>query len=317
MTFYTLNRDSSRISNPTAFKLSDLQRSHPMTGTTLLRTLALPTILAVATVSAHAADFDRTVTVGNSPDVSVSTGSGYIHMRPGTGSHVHIIGHVRASQGSFFDSSSNIDARIAQIAANPPITQSSNQITIGERNNDDLYRNIVIDYDITLPRTSAIKASSGSGSLDIQDVGANLKAHSGSGSIHAHGIQGPADVETGSGQIELDVTAPGDVRAQTGSGTIHINAISGGLYARTGSGSIEVTGKPTNDWKLGTGSGSVHLTVGNAPFTLNANTGSGGIQVAQPIAMQSALNHHHISAAVNGGGPTIDISTGSGSIHIQ
>ncbi len=284
---------------------------------TRVRAFALPTILAVATISAHAADFDRTLTVGNSPDVSVSNGAGYIHMHPGSGSQVHIIGHVRAGQGSFFDSSANIDARINQIATNPPIAQSGNQVTIGDRNNDDLYRNIVIDYDITLPRASAIKASSGSGSLDIQDVGASLNAHSGSGSIHAHGIQGPATVQTGSGQIELDVTAPGDVRAQTGSGSIHINAISGGLYARTGSGGIEVTGKPTSDWKLDTGSGSIHLTVGNAPFTLNANTGSGGIQVAQPIAMQSALNRHHISAAVNGGGPSINISTGSGDIHIQ
>jgi hypothetical protein len=288
-----------------------------MTASTLLRTLALPTILAIATVSAHAADFDRTLTVGNSPDVSVSTGAGYIHMHPGSGSQVHIIGHVHASQGSFFDSSANIDARINPIATNPPITQSGNQLTIGDRNNDDLYRNIVIDYDITLPRTSTIKAGSGSGSLDIQDVGTNLNAHSGSGSIHAHGIQGPATVQTGSGQIELDVTAPGDVRAQTGSGTIHLNGVSGGLYARTGSGSIEVTGKPTSNWKLDTGSGSIQLTVGNAPFTLNANTGSGGIQVAQPIAMQSSLNRRHISAAVNGGGPTIDISTGSGSIRIQ
>ncbi len=289
-----------------------------MTVTTLLQSLAIPTILAAASISAHAADFDRTLSVGNSPNVSVSTGTGYIHLRPGNGSQVHIIGHVRASNDGWFGgSSADIDRRISEIVAAPPITQSGNEVTIGQRHNNDLYQHIVIDYDITLPTASVIAASSGSGSLDIQDVGSSLKAESGSGSVRAHGIHGPATLQTGSGQIELDETAPGDVRAQTGSGSIHLNGISGGLTARTGSGSIEATGKPTSDWKLDTGSGSIHLTVGNAPFTLNASTGSGGIQVAQPIAMQSALNRHHVSASVNGGGPTISTSTGSGDIRIQ
>jgi hypothetical protein len=290
-----------------------------MNASTALKALALPVVLAAAVASAFAADanFDRTLTVSGSPTVSVATGAGTIHLRPGTGSQVHVMGHVHASNGWPLGSG-DIDARIAQIAANPPITQSGSQVTIGERHSDDdLFRNIIIDYDITLPAASAITASSGSGSLDIEGVGSTLKANSGSGSIRAHGVRGPANLQTGSGSIDLDETAAGDIHAQTGSGTIRINGISGGLYARTGSGSIEATGKPTSDWKIDTGSGSIHLTVGNAPFTLNANTGSGGIHVTQPISMQSDLNRHHISAAVNGGGPTIATSTGSGDIRIQ
>jgi hypothetical protein len=284
-----------------------------------IRTI-LPAVLVLAATAAFAADatFDKTLTVNGSPQFSVANGSGYIHLKPGSDSQIHIIGHVRANH-SWSGSSSDVDARIQQIAANPPITQSGNEVTVGERhNNNDLYRDISIDYDITLPRNSAIVASSGSGDLDIQGVGTSLKAQTGSGDVHARGIQGPANLQTGSGSIELNETGPGDVRAQTGSGSIKLNGISGGLQAQTGSGEIEAAGKPTSDWKLGTGSGSIHLTVGKTTaFNLNASSGSGGIHVDQPINLQGDLNQHHITAAVNGGGPTIQARTGSGSIRIE
>ena len=280
----------------------------------------LPAVLVLATTAAFAADatFDKTLTVSGTPQFSVATGSGYIHLKPGSESQIHIIGHVRANKNRS-GSSSDIDARIQQIAANPPIAQSGSEVTVGDRQrNNDLYRDIAIDYDVTLPRASAIVASSGSGDLDIQGVGTNLKAQSGSGSVLARGIQGPANLQTGSGNIELDETGPGDVRAQTGSGSIKLNGISGGLQAQTGSGEIEAAGKPTGEWKLGTGSGSIHLTVGKTTaFNLNASSGSGGIHVSQPINLQGDLNQHHITAAVNGGGPTIQARTGSGSIHID
>ena len=178
--------------------------------------------------------------------------------------------------------------------------QSGNEVTIGDRhNNRELYNNISIDYDITLPRASALTAMSGSGDIDIQDVGASLKADTGSGSVHAHGIQGAANLQTGSGSIQLQ---------QTGSGEV---------VARTGSGSIEIDGKPTTAWKVDTGSGSIKLNVGKVPFNVNASTGSGGIRIEQPFNMQGDLNRHHVTAAVNGGGPVVSASTGSGDIHIQ
>jgi Putative adhesin len=284
-----------------------------------IRTL-LPAVLALATTAAFAADatFDKTLTVSGSPQVSVNTHTGYIHLNPGSDSQIHVIGHVHPNKGWSMSSSSDIDARIQKIASNPPITQSGSQVTIGDRDNNDLYRDIAVDLDITLPRTSAIVASSGSGGIDIQGVGSTLKAQTGSGAVHARGIQGPANLQTGSGTIELDEAGPGDVRAQTGSGSIRLNGISGGLQAQTGSGEIEAAGKPTSEWNLHTGSGGIHLTVGKSTaFNLNASSGSGGIHVDQPINLQGDLNQHHVTAAVNGGGPTIMARTGSGNIRIE
>jgi hypothetical protein len=275
--------------------------------------------LALGAATAFAADgnFDRTLNVSSSPNVSVATGSGYIHLNPGSGNQVHIVAHLRSSHG-WMSGGNDVDSRIQQIVNNPPIVQNGNDITIGERHSNDLYRNISIDYDITLPKASGIDAATGSGDVQIQDVGANIKAQSGSGSVRAHGIQGPATLGTGSGDIELQQTGPGDVKAETGSGSIRLNGLSGALRASTGSGDIEAAGQPTADWKLTTGSGSVRLAVGNAHFNLDADTGSGTINLSQPITMQGSLNRgHHVSGVVNGGGPTIRIGTGSGDIQIK
>jgi DUF4097 and DUF4098 domain-containing protein YvlB len=282
-----------------------------------MKSRVLTALLALTTTAAFAAskDFNRTLNVNASPVVSISTGSGYIHLNPGSDNQVHIIGHVHANNSWL---SGNSDARVQQIANNPPIVQNGNNVTIGNTHSSDLFRNISIDYDVTLPRASNIGAHTGSGDIQIQDVGATLKAESGSGSVRARGIHGPADLQTGSGDIELQQTAGGDVRAQTGSGSIRLSGLSGGLKAGTGSGDIEAAGQPTSDWKLNTGSGSIHLSLSpSAHYTLNAGTGSGSINTAQPITMQGAINRHHVSGTVNGGGPTIRANTGSGDIDIK
>jgi hypothetical protein len=274
------------------------------------------TSLALATTTALAdSNFDRTLNVSGSPNVSISTASGYIHLHPGSGNQVHIVAHLRANHG-WMSGGNDADSRIQQIVSNPPIVQSGNDITIGERHND-LYKNINIDYEITLPKTSGINASTGSGDVEIQDVGNTIKAQSGSGSVRVHGVQGSVTLGTGSGDIELQQTGPGDVKAETGSGSVRLQGLAGALRASTGSGDIEAQGQPTDDWKLTTGSGSVRLIVGNAHFNLDAETGSGDINVSQPITMQGSLNKHRVTGAVNGGGPTIRIGTGSGDVQIK
>ncbi len=269
------------------------------------------------TTAAFAADrnFDRTLSVSGSPNVSVSTGSGYIRLKPGSDNQVHISGHVHSGSSWM---GGDAESRVQQIADNPPIVQNGNTITIGERHSGDLFRNISIDYDITLPRSSDISAATGSGDMTIENVGATLKAQTGSGSVRANGIQGASTLGSGSGDVELHQTGPGDVRAETGSGSVRLFGVNGALKASTGSGDIEVNGNPATDWKLSTGSGSIHMALGSsAKFNLVADTGSGSVNVAQPISMQGSLNRHHISGTVNGGGPTIRANTGSGDISIR
>lgn len=286
-----------------------------MKATTFLASATL--ILATAAFAADGT-FERNLNVSAPPTLNVTTGSGNVHLRPGSENQVHIVAHLHASNHGWLGGSGDVESRIQQIIRNPPVVQNGNDITIGERHNNDLYRNISIDYDITLPKASSLTANTGSGDVDIQDVGASLRAQSGSGNVHARGIQGAATLGTGSGDIEFQQTAPGDVKAETGSGNIVLRGLSGALKSSTGSGNIEVEGQPSTDWKLSTGSGNIHLALGSgAHFNLDADTGSGSINVQQPISMQGSLNRHHVAGVVNGGGPAIHANTGSGDIQIR
>ena len=277
--------------------------------------------LTIAT-AAFAADnnFDRTLNVSGSPSVSVTTGSGYIHLRAGSDSQVHVIAHLHGNGGSWFGGGSGGDmqSRIEQIVSNPPIQQNGDSIQIGERHSGDRYHGVTIDYEITLPRGAKIEASTGSGDIETQDVGSALKADSGSGSVRARAVHGPAMHQTGSGDIELEENGQGEIRAQTGSGSIRVREMNGALRAQTGSGDIEATGKITGESKLETGSGSVRLTIGNsAGYTLDATTGSGSIRTQSPIQMSGNINSHHVNGTVNGGGPALRIVTGSGDVEIR
>ncbi|MBV8113772.1 MAG: DUF4097 family beta strand repeat protein [Silvibacterium sp.] len=257
--------------------------------------------------------FDKTLHVSGTPTVSLNTGSGYVHVSPGSDNEIHIVGHVHAGHG--WGDGGSPEERVKEVVANPPIEQSGNSITVGKHPS---YHNVSIDYEVTTPKGTNLEASSGSGDLKISDLGGSLKANTGSGSIEANGLSGRVALETGSGDIRAEMSSAPDVKADTGSGSIHLRGVTGGLSAETGSGDIEVNGQPGSNWKLQTGSGSVTLNTGSsAKFSLDAQTGSGTVHSDPPITMHGSLEKHHITGDVNGGGPTVKVETGSGDVRIH
>ena len=267
-------------------------------------------ILALAAVPALAneATFERNLTVNGHVELTVSTGSGHIHITHGSGDRVHIVGRVKSNWGGN-------EQKVQEIANNPPIEQTGNIIRIGQRHEN--YHNISIEYEIEAPANSFLEANSGSGDIKDDGVGENAKLGTGSGSINATGLQNGFVVNTGSGNIYAEQTGQGDVKAQTGSGSVELKGVHGSLRAGTGSGNIKVTGTPTSDWKLETGSGSVEFWAGNAAFTLDASTGSGTVHTEPEMAVQGSFDKHHIVGKVHGGGPTVRIETGSGDVRVH
>jgi hypothetical protein len=284
-------------------------------GTALTRAL-LGAIAAFAiTTSAFASDtFDRTLQVTAQPDLYVSTGAGNIRIHAGSGSEIHVVGHVHAG----WSATGDIQHRVQQIVDNPPILQSGNAVHMGGTENRGLFNDISIDYEITAPASVALNLHSGSGDVEVDNVGRFLAASSGSGSVRAHGLNGPADLQSGSGDIELEENAAGDVKAKTGSGSIRVHGFNGALTAHTGSGDVEADGHLAGPGSVVAGSGSLRLHfTPDARFNLEASTGSGDIRVHFPGAPQQDDNtRHHMTAAINGGGPTLEARTGSGDIEI-
>ena len=272
-------------------------------------------LLAIPMTAIAEDHFDRTLNVDAQPDLYVSTGSGNITLHAGSGNQIHIVGRVHAGWSAFGD----INDRIQRIVQSPPIVQDGNTVRVGEPTNHELYNNISVDYDITAPPSVALNLRSGSGDVTTEHLGRYLSATSGSGEIRAHGVSGPAELATGSGDIELDELAAGDIKARTGSGNIRIHGLNGGLSARSGSGDIDATGHLSGNAVLSSGSGNVKLHIGpDAHFNLEATTGSGDIRVRFPNAPeQNEHTRHHLTGPVNGGGPPLEVRTGSGNVEIE
>lgn len=274
--------------------------------------IAAVAVLALAALPAMGAEatFDRTLNVTGHVELTVSTGSGNIHVTRGSDNQVHIYGRVKSGWGS-----GDAEQRVREIAAHPPIEQTGNIIQIGGHHFD--LHNISISYEIQAPANSYLQANSGSGDLTIDNVADEAKLTTGSGNIHASSLHGGFTLHTGSGNIFAAQTGTGDVHADTGSGNIELRDIHGGLRATTGSGSIHIAGAPAGDWYIQTGSGNVEFSPGNSGLTLNASTGSGSVQTDHEMSMEGTVNRHHVTGKINGGGPMVRISTGSGDIRIH
>jgi hypothetical protein len=280
-----------------------------------LRILFAASLLTVSTAALAEDHFERTLNVSAQPDLYVSTGSGNITVHEGSGNQIHIVGHIHAGWSAF----GNIDGRITKIVQSPPIVQEGNTVRVGENVSHDLYENITIDYEITAPSAVALNLHSGSGDVTTEGLGRYISASSGSGNVRAHGVSGPAELQSGSGDIELAELSAGDVKARTGSGNVHIHGLNGGLIARSGSGDIDADGHLSGSASLESGSGKVELHLGSdAHFNLEASTGSGDIHVNFPNAPhQDDHSRHHLTGPVNGGGPPLEIRTGSGDVEIS
>jgi DUF4097 and DUF4098 domain-containing protein YvlB len=266
--------------------------------------LALAAVPALATE----ATFERTLTVNGRVELSVATGSGNIHLTHGSGNQIHVFGRVKSNWGGS-------DEKVREIAAKPPIEQTGNIVRIGTHHEN--LHNISIDYEVEAPENAYLDAGSGSGNVTDDGVGENAKLNTGSGNVRATGLHGSITLNTGSGSIYAEQADAGDVKANTGSGSIELKNVKGGLRAETGSGNIKVGGSPISAWRLQTGSGGVELWTGDAPLTLDAESGSGSIHTDREMLTQGSNDRHHVTGKLNGGGPTVRVETGSGDIRVH
>ena len=290
--------------------------------------LLLPVVLHART-EGH---FDRTLQVSGGVSLDVSTGSGDIVVKAGGSNQVVVHGTIHSSNWIFGGSS---DSAVQQVESNPPIQQSGNSIRIGYNLPEDVKRHVAISYEITVPADTSLQAHSGSGNVEVagvrngvqaqtgsgdirlRDLGSRLQAQTGSGNIRGEDISAPFSAQTGSGDIEASLMGSGDVDVHTGSGTIRVRGIKGGMRARTGSGDIQADGNVANGWQLHSGSGNIRMAVGSSGFNLDAHTSSGSIHSDLPITVQGSITPNRLKGSVRGGGPEVEVSTGSGDVDIR
>jgi DUF4097 and DUF4098 domain-containing protein YvlB len=272
--------------------------------------------------AAATGSFQQTVSIDESVALDVSTGSGTISIRAGDPGQVEITGHIKVRRGSFFGlfttNSDEMQAFVDRFESEPPVNLADGRLLVGHVKDKRFGRNVSISYEIVVPANIEVKSHTGSGSQEISGVSGPVEVGTGSGRLTLTDIGGAVSARTGSGSVRLTQAAPGDVVVTTGSGSSELHGIVGALRVKAGSGRIIVDGQQEGVWNLDTGSGSVRVSLPeDAAFELDAETGSGGINIEHPLTVQGKISKRHLRGQVRGGGELLAIETGSGSIRVE
>jgi len=134
-------------------------------------------------------------------------------------------------------------------------------------------------------------------------------------------VESDLDIHSGDGNV-TSAAVTGNIKIDTGDGHITISGRFDSLYLKTGDGSIQASAtagsKIANPWNLRSGDGSITLRVPeNFAADLDAHTGDGHINLDFPVTVSGALSTSRVRGKMNGGGGTLEINSGDGSIHIQ
>ena len=301
-----------------------------------IQILLLAASIWAPTAFAVDGEFEQRIPAGDIVSLDVRTGSGSIKVRSGTGNEAVVRGEIHVNKRFFFGRPKNSSEIVQGLEDNPPIAMNGGQLRVGHITDRSVRNKVSISYDITVPAGTSVVADTGSGSISVVDmsatveaeagsgsirltnIGAPVHAHTGSGSIKADGVAGSFKGSSGSGKITVTQTSPGDVEVSTGSGSSEILGIVGALRADAGSGSITVEGQMTGAWHLDTGSGTVRVSLpDDAAFDFDASASSGGIKIDHPLTVSGEISKRRIRGSVRGGGPTLNIDTGSGGIQVR
>jgi DUF4097 and DUF4098 domain-containing protein YvlB len=175
--------------------------------------------------------------------------------------------------------------------------------------------------EVRMPKNADLQVRTGDGSIKANDLSGTIDLHSGDGSLTVGSLKGAVRLHTGDGTIEgrdLD----GKCDATSGDGRIRLTGRFDVLSARSGDGSVGVEAlhgsKLDSTWSITSGDGSIDVALpADLPVNIDASTGDGHISSDIPITMEGIISKSRVRGKMNGGGSTLTIHTGDGSIHLK
>ncbi len=147
-----------------------------------------------------------------------------------------------------------------------------------------------------------------------------VNLRTGDGNIEMNGFKGEMDLHSGDGSETLE-NIDGRLRAATGDGHIRASGRFDELDLKTGDGHLDVRAAAGSSlsmgWRLETGDGNVSLQVpGDLAADVDLHTSDGHIDLDMPVTTEGKMREGEVRGRLNGGGSSLMIRTGDGSIHL-
>jgi hypothetical protein len=274
-------------------------------------------LFAVATAVAFAQPpegaFDRTFTINGAVELDLNTDSGGITVVPGPPGTVRVRGILKANRFRFRQG--DVERRLRDLEANPPITQNGNSIRVAVRDPHAL-RDISMRLEVQAPQNSRLRARADSGGIEVRGIMGPIDCETDSGGIHANEIEGEVRARADSGGIHIR-RVNGAVYAQADSGGIDALEVSGPVDAQVDSGGIRISQTRPASIKAHSDSGGADITLASAGgYQVEAHSDSGGI-TAPELTVSGTISRRHVAGKLRGGGPLVDVRTDSGRISIR
>ena len=234
----------------------------------------------------HDQTIEKTFIVDGMPRLRVQNVSGETAIRVGEPGHVRVVARKRVKGGSADRAKrllENVEVRIEQkgndIFVEPHLYEQ-------ERTWLDLFRGkrFRVDFEITVPRETAVNAQTVSGDLDLNGTRGPTRMESVSGDVNIADVQGPMRLKSVSGDVQC-TDYVGAVEGSSVSGDVDIRGRVRACELHTVSGDISVDLEPEaggRESRLKTISGDVEVGLLTASCVCDYHTASGDLECEEP-----------------------------------
>ena len=293
--------------------------------------ISFAALLALAALAprAHAEEWSKSYSVSGRAQVRVDTNDGSVRIATGDSKQVEfrvIYTGYEVNKNLHIESRQDGD----NVEINARVSGRWTFFGVNRRN---------VRIEVRMPKDADLLIDTGDGSVETQAVSGRVKIHTGDGSVKAQAVEGSVDIDTGDGSITLD-GAKGDIRLHTGDGHIDARNLDGRVDANSGDGHVKIDGrldalnvktgdgsidariapgsKLSGGWSIRTGDGSVDVVLpADLQANIDASTNDGHISLGIPVTVEGTFSNSQIHGKMNGGGQSLTIHTGDGSIRLS
>jgi DUF4097 and DUF4098 domain-containing protein YvlB len=263
---------------------------------------------------------EKTFTVDGMPRLRVQNVSGETAIRAGEPGQVRVVARKRVKGGSPDRAKrllENVEVRIEQrgndIFVEPHLYEQ-------ERSWLDLFRGkkFRVDFEITVPRETAVNAQTVSGDLDLNGTRGPARLESVSGDVNIEDVQGPMRIKSVSGDVQCTDYA-GAVEGSSVSGDVDIRGRVRACELHTVSGDISVDLEPEvggRESRLKTISGDVEVGLLSSTCVCDYHTASGDLECDLPARIMREGRKDR-TVVIGDGRTRLSVKTVSGDLTIK
>ena len=249
-------------------------------------------LFALLALPCSAADWQKAFTVTGKPTVRVETNDASVQIAGGDSREVKV--RVAARGYRIGD-----EVRISEHQVGDRVeveVHVPHGVVIG-------FSNRSVEIDVSLPREADLDIHTGDGRIEVTDIKGAARLSTNDGRIRVYRADGSLDASSGDGSIEADGRFDA-LEVRSNDGHVKVNIQAGSNIGAAG-------------WRVRTKDGRVDVLVPEKlAADLEAETSDGHVTVDIPLQTSSQLSGSRIRDKLNGGGPTLLIRSGDGSIHI-